>query len=300
MEFANRKFRNNKTGEVVKVIDAFENIAILENKQKVDVRQLSDPLHWTEEIDPSLFFNTQGAYNVLAEKIKSLPTNMIQDDPEEIVTKFGGGLNPALNESAIVMTTEEDEIFELEKKYGIESTNTSELTKQQNAFAKLLGDDTSDLPVIRNKPGESITKVVVDRHEIVQQNLPPVDDPITTMFKKAKRSIEFSTNIEINNKIPRLDFIEMMEDSYETSIIDFLSDEFTKEVINNPEWIKESIKSKIKEIVYGVKSFPTPVNSQITDAVTQIKEDVTEVKVETPKKTSTRKPRTKKENISND
>ena len=37
MNLANRIFKNNKTGEVVKVIDSFENIAILENKQKLDV-----------------------------------------------------------------------------------------------------------------------------------------------------------------------------------------------------------------------------------------------------------------------
>ena len=29
-----RQFKDNRTGEIVKVIDSFENIAILENKQK--------------------------------------------------------------------------------------------------------------------------------------------------------------------------------------------------------------------------------------------------------------------------
>lgn len=313
MEFANRKFRNNKTGEIVKVIDTFENIAILENKQKVDVRQLSDPLHWTEEIDPSMFFNTQGAYNSLADKIKSLPTHLMQDDPEEIVTKFGGDLNPSINESAIVMTTEEDEMAELARKYGVEMDNTTQLANQQNAFAQLLGEDAEDLPVIKNRPQEPITRIEVDREVPVQQTTQQenptktqyVDDPIITMFKKAKRNVELSTNITINNKIPRLDFIEMMEDSYETSIIDFLADEFTKEIINNPETIKETIKSKIREVVYGIESIPTPVNPQIKDEATQAYKDnvsfdekTVDVKVEKPK--TTRRSRAKKENINND
>jgi hypothetical protein len=99
----------------------------------------------------------------------------------------------------------------------------------------------------------------------------------------------------------------MMEDSYEVSIIDFLSDEFTKEVLNNPQIIKESIKNKIKEIVYGkVNSFPNSVNDQITDSVTQSdkhesltisKEPV--LSKDLPKKT-TRKPRVKKEVEKND
>jgi hypothetical protein len=305
MEYANRKFRNNRTGEIVKVIDTFENIAILENKQKVDVRSLSDTSQYTEEIDPSSFFNTQGAYNVLAEKIKNIPTHMMNDEPEEIVTKFGGEVNPLINESAIVMTTEEDEKAELARKYGVDVDNTAQLERQQQSFAKLLGEDSEDLPVVKPfTPEEPVIRVEADREEIKQNqqpiiqqtnHQPIVEDPIIAMFKRAKRNVEFSVNLEINNKIPRLDFIEMMEDSYEVSIIDFLSDEFTKEVLSNPEIIKESIKNKIKEIVYGVNSLPTPVNPQITDSVTQVNKDV---KVEKPK--TTRRPRTKKETTKND
>lgn len=314
MEYANRKFRNNRTGEIVKVIDTFENIAILENKQKVDVRSLSDPTQYTEEIDPSSFFNTQGAYNALAEKIKNIPTHMMNDEPEEIVSKFGGEINPLINESAIVMTTEEDEKAELARKYGVNVDNSSQLEKQQQSFAKLLGEDSEDLPVVKPfTPEEPVTRVEVNREETkqsqptVQQSQQIVEDPIILMFKKAKRNVEFSVNLEINNKIPRLDFIEMMEDSYEVSIIDFLSDEFTKEVLNNPQIIKESIKNKIKEIVYGkVNSFPNSVNDQITDSVTQSdkhepltisKEPV--LSKDLPKKT-TRKPRVKKEVEKND
>ena len=36
MNLANKSFKNNKTGEVIKVIDSFENIAVLENKGKED------------------------------------------------------------------------------------------------------------------------------------------------------------------------------------------------------------------------------------------------------------------------
>ena len=70
MSLSNKTFKNNATGEIVKVIDSFENIAILENKGKADVAQLLNPDLYTEQIDVSSFFNTQGAYNNLAEKIK--------------------------------------------------------------------------------------------------------------------------------------------------------------------------------------------------------------------------------------
>ncbi len=111
------------------------------------------------------------------------------------------------------------------------------------------------------------------------------------MFKNVKRNKDFSITLEINNKIPRPDFIEMMEDSYNTSIIDFLASEFTQNLLSNPEVIENMIKDKIKELVYG--PVENPVNPQITDSVTQINEVTGEVKIETPK--PTRKPRSKKE-----
>jgi len=318
MNLANKTFRNNRTGEVVKVIDSFENIAILENKQKVDVRTLTDSNHYTEQIDPTIFFNNQGSYNILAEKIKNIPTNMIQDDAEEISTKFGGEVTPAINESAVVMMSEEDEKAELARKYGASLDNTRQIESQQQAFARILGEDSLDelpsIPQVNRQPEEPVMRVEVNREETNQEqiNQPSdpirtqvsepiqVEDPIITMFRKTKRNVNFNFNIKISEKIPRLDFIEMMEDSYEISMIDFLADEFTNKILQDPSVIRDSIKDKIKQIVYGGESETNTVNNQITDSVTQVdhsKVIETEPRMvnESGKKTTTRKPRAKKE-----
>ncbi len=293
MNLANKTFRDNKTGEIIKVIDSFENIAILENKQKMDVKRLMNTEYYTEQIDPSSFFNNQNAYNSLAEKIKSIPVDKIKDDPTsgEVQInidgmKLPGTIAPATNESAIVMTTEEDEMAELARKYGV--TNPSNDVQRQNeAFAKLLAEDEDEVQSIQvnREPLQSVTT------QEVRREVPKVEDPIITMFKNVKRNKDFSITLEINNKIPRPDFIEMMEDSYNTSIIDFLASEFTQNLLSNPEVIENMIKDKIKELVYG--PVENPVNPQITDSVTQINEVTGEVKIETPK--PTRKPRSKKE-----
>jgi hypothetical protein len=293
MNLANKTFRDNKTGEIIKVIDSFENIAILENKQKMDVKRLMNTEYYTEQIDPSSFFNNQNAYNSLAEKIKSIPVDKIKDDPTsgEVQInidgmKLPGTIAPATNESAIVMTTEEDEMAELARKYGV--TNPSnDIQRQNEAFAKLLAEDEGEVQSIQvnREPLQSVTT------QEVRREVPKVEDPIITMFKNVKRNKDFSITLEINNKIPRPDFIEMMEDSYNTSIIDFLASEFTQNLLSNPEVIENMIKDKIKELVYG--PVETPVNPQITDSVTQINEVTGEVKIETPR--PTRKPRAKKE-----
>jgi hypothetical protein len=308
MSLSNKTFKNNATGEVVKVIDSFENIAILENKGKADVSQLLNPDLYTEQIDVSSFFNTQGAYNSLAEKIKNIPTDKIRDDEGgEVMINVDGnnsfGVKPAMDESAIIMTTEEDERAELARKYGV-TTPQNDLDKQNQAFAKLLGEEEEAVQTVqvnRDQPRVEAQRPV--------QPVQMVEDPIITMFKNVKRSKDFSISLEIKNKIPRPDFIEMMEDSYNTSIIDFLAAEFTDNLLKNPQIIEDMIRQKIKEVVYGAEI--KDVNSQITDSVTQLhnekvekneplsfeKEPVLTKDLETPKKstTTTRKPRAKKE-----
>ena len=278
MSLAGKVFKNNVTGSTIKVIDSFENIAILENKQKIDVKQLMDSNQYTEQIDPSSFFNNQGAYNSLAEKIKTIPSHLIQDEEGSVPvvttpSNYNDSFGPVSNESAIVMTTEEDEKAELARKYGVSDQDNS-LQKQNEAFSKLLGEDNEELPKIPVQPysnGGVVQRVEVSR-EVTTNSKPTqqVEDPIITMFKRTKRNVDFKINVEISDKIPRLDFIEMMEDSYEISMIDFLAEEFTNKILQDPTHIRETIKSKIKQLVYGAEISKEIVNPQITDAVTQV------------------------------
>ena len=308
MSIGNKTFKNNKTGEVIKVIDSFENIAILEDKSKADVEKLLNPDLYTEQIDPTNFFNNQGAYNNLAEKIKNIPADKIRDDGGEVMINVDGnnsfGVRPTMNESAIIMTTEEDERAELAKKYGV-ATPQNDVAKQNQAFAKLLGEEeVQTVEVNRDRPIE----------QRVSQAAQKIEDPIITMFKNVKRSKDFSISLEIKNKIPRLDFIEMMEDSYNTSIIDFFATEFTDNLLKNPQIIEDMIRQKIKEVVYGAEVGVKDINSQITDAVTQVNSPMPghrnppppptdrilkEGELPTKPKT-TRKTRAKKENSNND
>jgi len=316
MSLDNKKFRNNKTGEVVKVISTFENIAILENKQKTSVQDLMNPNIFTEEIDPSTFFSNQGAYNILADKIKNIPTHLIKDEDTntiDVKTGYGEEFTPQMNESAVVMTTEEDERAELARKYGVSSDTTSQLQKQNDAFSKILGDDSDELPQVPVQNfDENIQRVEIKRDDVMvkepQIQKVEVDDPIITMFKKTKRNVEFKVNFDFSDKIPRLDFIEMMEDSYETSMIDFLSDEFTNKILQDPSLIRNKIKEKIKHLVYATPILQNTkksdeeiqnnktVHDQITDSVT-VKHDALPIEKEPvlskdlPKKVSTRKPK---------
>lgn len=339
MNLAKRKFKNNLTGEVVEVLDSFEDIAVLENMTRVSVKQLTNTSLFTEVastsvpnsprlnedvIDPTSFFSSQNAYNALAEKIKNIPTDKLpKDDPinEVVSVSADRDFGPVSNESAVMMVSEEDEKAALAAKYGIVNPPVESIQRQNDAFARILGDESqNELPQVpqyqQPVQEEPVTRVEVNRDEApafnnedAKQNWnndqfkvqPVVEDPIIRMFKGVKRNVDFNISLDIINKIPRLDFIEMMEDSYETSIIDFLADEFTNNLLENPKVIRDMIKNKIHTMVYGeavkelnsqitdsVTAFPTAVNDQITDSVTQTKPE--------PKKPrAPRKPRAKKE-----
>jgi hypothetical protein len=337
----NKSFKNNLTGEIVKVLDSFEDIAILEDKSKVDARHLVNPGLFTEistqqvqpiqsfnesyfnpievdEVKPENFFSNQGAYNSLADKIKNIPQHLIKDDPNAgqafvriedpegnpTTTSFDRSATMTSNESAIIQVNPEDERAALAAKYGVVNPAES-INKQNDAFSRLLGDDTppnQEVKVVQ--VNREVEEPAIQRFEVngvgqeeykkeLIQSQPIFEDPIIRMFKGVKRSLDFNVSINIDNKIPRVDFIEMMEDSYETSIIDFLADEFTNSIINNPEMIKEMIKSKINEVVYGNKNNKESTSSKvnkITDSVTQGNVENGKLRTRTP-----RKPREKKE-----
>ncbi len=264
MSLANKRFKNNLTGEIIKVIDTFEHIAILENKSKVNVNVLMNPNLYTEEIDPTSFFQTQNSYDSLANKIKSIDTTYLSDDGDGVVN-----IHASTNESqiydvpdevAIVMSSEDDERAAIAAKYGASVDNYSSTSKQNEAFAQILGDD-AELPELPQPPKtyknykeqEEVQRIDVNRDTPTKQinEMRTDDDSIIKMFKGVKRSVNFKIDLSVDGKIPRLDFIEMMEDSYEKSIIDFLSDEFTNNLLNNPNELRDRIKSSIMNMVYS-------------------------------------------------
>lgn len=249
MNITNKTFRNNRTGETIKVIDSFEDIAILENKEKLSVKSILDPTKYTEQIDPSNFFNNQSAYNNLVEKIKSIPTDNMLDnyfDNKEEEFQF----KPTTDDVAIVQTSIEDEMAELARKYSVSMGEKNETNK--NLSSEIENKiNTRPSSTVSTTPSPSKSSISTDKVDTIQIPVKRLEDPIISMFKNTKRNVDLNISINIENKIPRLDFIEMLEDSYELSIIDFLSDEFTNKILKDPSIIRENIKNEINKLVYG-------------------------------------------------
>jgi len=253
MNLINKSFKDNKTGEIVKIVDSYQNIAITESKEKIDARRLTDTNFYSEWIDPKSFFNDPNTYSLFAEKIKNVDLSKVPDDGTrgdvfEVQSNSYSGLNPTTNESAVLPYDPEEEMEELKRKYGA-TVDTNALNKQNEAFSKLLGEEPQPQIQKVSQPQPQQNREVYREPDQPVQRI-EVEDPIITMFKNVKKNVDFSIDLKVEGKIPRLDFIEMMEDSYEISMIEYLADEFTKKVLSDPNFIRNKIIEEIKSKVY--------------------------------------------------
>jgi len=272
MDFSNKTFKNRLTGELFTIIDQYQNIAITSNKQKIDVNLLANdklfipvnnslnesfsPKNTKEDIvDPNKFFNDQYTYNAFADKIKNVDLSKLPDDNRnlDVSSSYNNNNLPLSSESAIIIDDPIDEVEELKRKYGATSVDES-VRIQNEKFSRIL--DPQPEKQIDNLTVNNVQQVEASR-EYVKPNQTysepvqrfEVQDPVITMFRNVKRNTEFKINLKIDGKIPRLDFIEMMEDSYEISIIEYLADEFTNSILRNPSIIRDRIIEEIKSMI---------------------------------------------------
>ena len=265
-----RKFTDLTTGKIVEVKDQFEDIVILNNDTKIKTHRLLDKNYFDEYIDPSTFFKNDGLLSTFAQKIRQIPDSLLENMSERPESRrqdvdlnnISGSttVRPYIDEPAILPSDPELEKEELMRKYNIKNTPidpTIAAQKQLEKFQSLL----QETPVVNQEPIQRVEVSRDDSGEVIINNIPdipnsrefiqPKIDPITQMFQNVKRNTDLVIDFKIENKIPRKDFIEMMEESYNTSIIDFLADEFTNNILQNPNIIKDKIKDEIKKIVYG-------------------------------------------------
>ena len=246
----NKKFVDLSSGKIFEVIDQFEDIAILDNKLKVKVNNLLNKQLYEEYIDPSDFFRNDNLVNTFAQQIKQLPLDQIYKKKIEDIEPEGP-YRPSMSDSAIIPYDPEEEKRELLEKARKMYQNSSRSTNNYEKFADLIDEDDIEIPGIepQREPQRRSQINEAETQQPIIENTQYMD-PILSMFRNVKRNTDFKINFEINNKIPRLDFIEMMEDSYNTSIIEFLAEEFTNQILINPDLIKTKISDEIRKMVY--------------------------------------------------
>jgi hypothetical protein len=256
-----------------------------------------------DKIDPNSFFNQR---NPLFEQISSIPNDFIEKLPADSLQR-NNNYPMVDNSSAVVQYDPEREKEELARKYNVKSNavveDAREQANRQNSkfmsdpkLAKMLEEEGMSFNQMQQVQQAQQAQVQMTQPVIQQHNAPPdnykeiyspssrqIDpvvesknpnqyeyiDPLITMFRKTKRNTEFKISVDIEKKIPRLDTIEMLEDSYETSIIEYLAEEFTNEILSNPNIIKLKIMEELQNMLDNNSGKPKKVKKEEVEVTTE-------------------------------
>jgi hypothetical protein len=267
MNLINKTFTDKVTGQMMTVSNISDGIAIMTNDERVMISRLVDSTHYAESsnpmpsnhmtsdvVDPASFLERDSGnlLNSIMDKVKNIPTDGMLDDNtvNESMSTQNDGFTPNSNESAVIQVSEEDERAELMRKYNVQDQPQTIAADDLIKGSKPQGD-------VKNFQGTAYEGDGYQPNKPLGNTSPPtpnpqhiqVEDPIVTMFKNVKRNVDFSVDLSISGKIPKIAFIELMEESYNTSIIDYLVDEFTNNLLNDPNQIRKMVKDEINKLV---------------------------------------------------
>lgn len=225
-------------------------------------------LNEDSKIDAESFLKNNIMTTNLASQLKSvvehIDPNTIRDDTRASLT-----INDEDDDSIVVNAVNNDMLEEID----LEKEKEEIAEKYKNVYS---------VPIKKNEVVINVDNNIensVTSTSNINDNVK--NNPIVDMFKSVKRTVDFSVELHISNKIPQPSFIKMWEENYNDSIIDYLTNNISQDLLNNPQQVKEIVKDGIMKVVYG-KNY----NKQPTD-------DIATKKKTTSKKRTTKK-KTKK------
>lgn len=219
-----REFIDIKSGNRISVSDQFEDVIILNDGNRVSYSRIMDKLYYDEVIDPASFLKNSDAFMSLADKIKKIPDDVINEST-----------NNDIDSPAIVYVDPQDEYNEMLEK------------------ARKMGESMGITP---NNNVDNIVESIVDNKKYSNNDIPTNNimnqtqqNPIEVLFSQAKKDTKLTINISFDINIPKKEFINMMEDTYDYSIIDYLSKFYTDKILHDDKTIHNEISKSIKEFV---------------------------------------------------
>lgn len=273
-----KQFENRSNGEVAKVVSIDGNIAILENEQRISVERLLDGNHYGEstvmnESVGTNIISDNGLHNQLFNQIQGLSNDAINNagnhGGDAQVEAGAGYVNPVESHSDAQRRMKGEDVHNiddpqyramLEKAKQDQLELDAKMRRQTAKVAKTIDgiEEDVNIPVNRNLEGatvegrrETSVNMVEDvgsdvtpvRHQTIQTNINP-------MFTKMKRTKKVLLKIDIEELMPSKDLLKMLEEGFEDSVLDYLTDEIAGKVLTD-NIIKSQIKAKLHEYVYG-------------------------------------------------
>ena len=246
-----KKYKELNTNSIVEIIGQIGEVITLSNGNSVRLPRLKDERMYEEYIDPATFFNKSNYTIGNISNVNNVPNDFIEE------TRYDNDIQSLYQEDP-----SEAKRLLLEKARNMGLNSNNEMQKQLNSFSNIVELEptmTPFRPQNQQIAPQQINPNIPENLQYPQHFSTPQqqnssgeqknEDPIFKMFQNAKRNTDFRFELSIEDKIPNTQFIALMEDSYNTSIIDFLADEFVNKILSNPELLKTKIKAKINSMV---------------------------------------------------
>jgi hypothetical protein len=240
--------------------------------------------------DVDRLMNGSALYNSLFRQIKSLDDETVNRANDVGGIQIDGDyINPVESHSSAQQVLKSDNVSDTSDRYSemIEEAKRNQLNldakmrKQAALLGKTVDGIESEvtIPVNNNLNGvtyegdrnrDTSVKVIDEAGHITSTTQPqpqppiPTTEPINPMFAKMKRTQKVNLKIDINEMVPTKDLLKMLEEGFEDSVLDYLTDEIAGKVLSD-ETIKSQIKKKLTEYVYGKPRTPrTPTKKTPT------------------------------------
>jgi len=228
-----------------------------------------------DTVNPDDFFNMKPEIKGVEQafqQIKNLDTTKIIDNSYSTSTIVDRQQEPTSNPNFM-----EDEKKRLMEKYKTENQDTYQepikpevkinpengLTAVQEHFReeqiRLFGEDPYAEKVTKYKKQQSQTTSVIvnnveQKIESIKIELPidvPVNDPVYSFFKSAKRNHDIKIKFEIKDKIGNPDFIKMMSENLDGDFIKYYTDDIITKFLSDTTKLKEMVYEQVRKEIFG-------------------------------------------------
>ena len=261
----------NANGDLVRIADIDGDVAIFENNDRVAVARLNDKRFFTEVYEhKNTYDSDDDAFSLTSNN--SFRNNLL-NDLQNVISRNDGNVSENIAEPLKIIESVVERHRDSVNTYAKDDVNTSDVERlkqkaidsqknlqkrmldSHNALTSKVDLDPADLnfdPNVRYDTRETDIQYFDENNKVSNESLKSIkEDPIYDMFRKVKRSQPIKLSVNIDEMIPKKEFLSMWEDSYEISIIEHLAEEFTEKYLKNPNGFKSLIMQTIKDYVYG-------------------------------------------------
>lgn len=244
------------------LFDEYSGSIVSESNTNYSSNKPATPDAQPDVINPDTFFDDSQIVNRISKQASTIDVNSLIDTVDK------GGSRTVENAMSQDVIDNPEEIKRVEAK-------RDDFNKQDEVFA---GYDKQGNPI----QSQSQTNVPINAPATSAGA--PAGFPLLQQMKKSKK---IKLILDIDESIPNPDFIKMMDENFDSGVIDYLVTDIVSKLLKTPQIIEKQVREALEEIVYGKKKVVKQPKRKTVTKKPAAKKTVA-------KKTTTRKPAVKK------